>query len=293
MYKYYFGISATFRNERNYLIEWIEFHKKVGAQVIFLYDDRSDDNPKEVLQKYIDSGYVIYHTADKYKLRFPHIKRVASDYSKLCKWVAFIDIDEFLYPSSKIKKENIINILKEFDQENIKAIYVNWLCFGSNNLEKYEDKLIVDRFTKRSDKLFGINCEVKSIVQPSIINRVTNSHIFELKDNNVYYNDRKENNKLGARTRSLELGFNKNIASYFKIYGHDISLDNLGRMSNKQYPPSYRRLCINHYITKSKEEYMNKQDRYDNKRNDRYNMKVFNNLNKYLNMIEDDSIKKI
>jgi Glycosyltransferase family 92 len=45
----YFSICAIFRNEAPYLREWIEFHKLIGAQRFFLYDNGSIDASGAVL----------------------------------------------------------------------------------------------------------------------------------------------------------------------------------------------------------------------------------------------------
>lgn len=290
-YKHYFGISATFRNERPYLKEWIDHYIRIGATIIILYDDRSSDNPLAVLQPYIDRKIVIYHKAQNFVYTYYNVMEVVRNYKYMCKWMAFIDIDEFLYNTKPTEK--LIHILEDYDRSNIRAIHVNWLCFGSNNSNRYLNIPSTSRYTRRCDKLFGLNSEVKSIIQPSIIKNVTSSHIFELQPPNIYYNDNKEPNKLGMNNIILE-NLETNIKPYFASYGVKVTPQNVAnKMSDKQYPPSYARLCINHYITRSKDEYKEKAIRYDSKRPDRYGETAFNNLNKHLNKVEDDHIHRI
>ena len=290
-YPHYFGVSATFRNEKPYLKEWIDHYLKIGATIIFLYDDRSSDNPLTVLQPYIDKKQVIYNRAKNFVYTYYNVMEVVRNYKHLCKWVAFVDIDEFLYNTKP--GEKIINILEEYDRNNIKAVYVNWLCFGSNNSNRHLSIPSTYRYTRRCEKTFGLNSEVKSIIQPSIIKHVDSSHIFHLLPGNSYYNDNKELNKLGMNDSILE-NLESNIKPYFASYGVVVTPQNLpGKMKDKQYPPSYARLCINHYITRSRDEYKEKAIRYDDKRPDRYGEKAFNNLNKYLNKVEDDTIHRI
>lgn len=291
-YKHYFGVSATFRNEKPYLKEWIDFHLKVGAEIIFLFDDRSTDNPLEVLQPYIERNKVIYNKADKHKQRFPHVRQVVNTYKNLCKWVAFIDIDEFLHST---KNEKIVKILREFERSDIKAIYVNWLCYGNSWKNKEGKEGVLQRFTRRSDKMFGLNSEVKSIVQPEVIKDLKTSHIFSLKSGVFYYNDKKEKGKLGEINQQFHDNFDQHIKPYFEAYNKDkvVTITKktaISKMRQKQYPPSYHRLCINHYITKSREEFMGKAKRYDFKRQDRYSTNVFNDINKHLNKVNDPLI---
>jgi hypothetical protein len=43
------AICAVFRDEAPYLAEWVEFHRLVGVEHFFLYDDRSRDASRDVL----------------------------------------------------------------------------------------------------------------------------------------------------------------------------------------------------------------------------------------------------
>ena len=54
----YLSIGAVFKDERDYLQEWIDFHRRVGVEHFFLYDNESSDTPEEVLTPYVDDGLV-------------------------------------------------------------------------------------------------------------------------------------------------------------------------------------------------------------------------------------------
>ena len=56
--KYKVSICAIFKNEAKYLREWIEFHKIVGVEHFYLYNNFSTDDYLSVLTPYIDSGLV-------------------------------------------------------------------------------------------------------------------------------------------------------------------------------------------------------------------------------------------
>lgn len=51
---------AIIKNEAHYIKEWIEFHKLVGVDRFYIYDNESTDNVKDVLKEYIDKGEVVY-----------------------------------------------------------------------------------------------------------------------------------------------------------------------------------------------------------------------------------------
>jgi len=60
--KPYLSICGIYRDEAFYLREWIEFHRLVGVERFYLYDNFSEDNHREVLAPYIESGIVVLRT---------------------------------------------------------------------------------------------------------------------------------------------------------------------------------------------------------------------------------------
>ena len=60
VFKYELGIVTISKNEGPYIQEWIEFHKLLGVKKFYFYDNDSDDNTREVLDKYIKDTSVTY-----------------------------------------------------------------------------------------------------------------------------------------------------------------------------------------------------------------------------------------
>src|SRR5579883_479648 len=56
--KYNLSIVAIFRNEKPYLREWIEYHRLVGVDHFYLYNNKSSDGSLEVLSPFIARGIV-------------------------------------------------------------------------------------------------------------------------------------------------------------------------------------------------------------------------------------------
>lgn len=56
--KYTLSIACMFHDEADYLKEWIEYHRLVGVQHFYLYNNNSSDHYSEVLAPYIESGIV-------------------------------------------------------------------------------------------------------------------------------------------------------------------------------------------------------------------------------------------
>jgi Glycosyltransferase family 92 len=53
-------IATMLRNQRRWLREWIEFNLMMGVDHFIIYDNDSTDQPLEILQHYIDRGYITY-----------------------------------------------------------------------------------------------------------------------------------------------------------------------------------------------------------------------------------------
>lgn len=95
----YLAIAAIYRDDAAYLAEWIEFHRLVGAERFFLYDNLSTDEHRSVLDPYVREGVVVVHD---WPQTFPSgqvpafadcLERHRDD----ARWIAFLDVDEFLF----------------------------------------------------------------------------------------------------------------------------------------------------------------------------------------------------
>jgi hypothetical protein len=138
------------KNEENYIEEWISYHKKLGFDKIFVYENnwRCSSNDESIVKIPFD-GEV------KQTLSYNHF---LSTYHNEFDWVAFFDVDEFLV----LKKHNNV---KDFliNYKDYRSVGINWVLFGDNGIESVidNDYSVLKRFTKRQ---IGVNQHVKSIV---------------------------------------------------------------------------------------------------------------------------------
>jgi len=159
MPKHYLSIVACLKNEAPNIVEWLEFHKLVGAEHFYLYDNESTDNTKEVLQPYVDAGEVSLFYTDMDNCQFACYYNALTAYRDQSVWMAFIDLDEFLFSP----EGELIENLKEFETK-CPGIAVNEVFFGSNNHLTRPDGLVIESYTKREKEL---NKHIKSICQPN------------------------------------------------------------------------------------------------------------------------------
>lgn len=202
-YKYKLAICAIFQNEAPYMKEWIEFHRLLGVEHFFLYNDKSEDHYMEVLQPYINEGVVdLFQCAPKKScLLVDHDEMQGKAYMDCIKknkntieWIIFIDLDEFIFPT---KDNNLYHFLKAYKKHP--ALIVHWQLFGTSNLEKIpKDKLMIEVLTKQSEINFSKNRYIKSIVQPSKVHKFFNPHYF------IYKNKKKAVNSDFQKVQSYE-----------------------------------------------------------------------------------------
>ena len=120
--QYQLSICAIFKNEARYLREWIEFHRIVGVEHFYLYNNNSTDGYLTEIENYIKEGIVDLFQWEMYpgqvQAYMDCIQNKAST-----KWLAFIDIDEFLFP---VEHDGLLEVLEEYDEPDRAAVCVFW-----------------------------------------------------------------------------------------------------------------------------------------------------------------------
>lgn len=190
---YELGIVTLFRNEANYLKEWIEYHHALGVEHFILYNDRSTDNWGEVLEPYINSHLVevIDWFLPPETPLFPSWQMTAYqdglNRSKgNGKWLAFIDVDEFIVPK---KNRTIQECLDQFFP-TAGGVYICWRNFGTNYAYVPQGEPIIPQLTGASHPLHPRNASGKSIVRVDavVIDQIWSPHHLVLKEGAQYYN---------------------------------------------------------------------------------------------------------
>ena len=193
LFSYELGIVTMFQNEANYLKEWVEYHHMLGVDHFLLYNDRSTDHWQEVLEPYIQAKLVevIDHHALPETALFPGWQTAAyKDGLRRSqgntKWLAFIDVDEFILPK---KNSTIPKCLNEF-YSSASAVFICWRNFGTGGLYLERGEPILRHLTTTSDPLHPRNSSGKSIVRVDEVDieEVWSPHQLVLKEGAQYYN---------------------------------------------------------------------------------------------------------
>jgi Glycosyltransferase family 92 len=160
----------TYRDHASYLQEWLEFHMLVGIERFFLYDNGSTDDHEEVLAPYVAEGIVVMHHWPGAGQRYAALNHCVETYRDEARWIAFFDVDEFLFsPSGKPVPE----ILPEYEQWP--AVGVNSAVFLTSGHKARPPGLVIESYLMRRPLNHRA---IKSIVDPKRALRCSGGHYF-------------------------------------------------------------------------------------------------------------------
>lgn len=98
LFLYDLAVTAIFKDEGKYLKEWLDYHLLAGVEHFYLYNNDSSDDYKEVLAPYIEKGFVTLTEWPGRLMMYPAYSDALDKHRFDCRYMAFFDIDEFVYP---------------------------------------------------------------------------------------------------------------------------------------------------------------------------------------------------
>lgn len=215
------GICAIAKDEGPYIEEWVDFHFGIGFSSIAIYDNDSSDGGMDNIKYHDGVSVVDWPSVSGQKAQNSAYEHFFLSNAADLDWVIHLDIDEFI----NIKcAESVSAFLEEFEQAG--GVTLNWRMFGSSGHQNYVPGSVLRRFIHASLPGFGPNAHVKTFYRPSAVERpYVHSPLF-LPD--AIIND--------SQHHIIQL-------RHADILNHNINLE---------------RAQINHYFTKSREEFLAK-----------------------------------
>ena len=165
------GICLFIKDENQYLKEWIDYHKSIGINHFFIYDNQS-------------SYSVTFTLAD---LGLEHVNNISVELwndngiggqmrayedcckkHKDCEYIAFIDTDEFIMLNGY---STIQECLGDFEKKYGKffALGMSWRFYGSNPV--YKTRQPMENYVQYHE-----NEHIKSIVDPKKVLNFKDPH---------------------------------------------------------------------------------------------------------------------
>jgi glycosyl transferase family 92 len=172
------AICCVFKNEADWLKEWIEFHKLIGVTHFYLYNNVSTDHYMEVLKPYLTSGEVELFEFEETPLKTYHQIEIYNHTLSISRgftqWLAAIDTDEFIVPW---ETKNLITYLNGIP-DYVGGIEIHWQTFGTSWIKSLNPgELLIEKLILRAHCSESINKWVKSIVRPHYAKRWESAHV--------------------------------------------------------------------------------------------------------------------
>ncbi|MCC8195011.1 MAG: glycosyltransferase family 2 protein [Deltaproteobacteria bacterium] len=220
---HYLGICAIIRDETPYIEEWVAYYAHLGVEAFYLYDNHSKIPLRDTLakmQRMMGRSRLIVHEAPGRTIQLMTYNHCLAKYGKDCKWIAFVDADEFIAPKLR---NDIPSMLEEF--EGYGGLAMNWKIYGTNGHLKPPEGLQIEKYTMAVPDGYQRNEVVKVIMQPDRTDCFYhNPHTCIVKD--------KEHPIVTENHTPIHLWYSR--------------------------PPSWRIGQINHYYFRSKHEFYKK-----------------------------------
>lgn len=211
--------------EEAYIKEWIDFHLCVGIDRIYVYDNDSPDL-RRILQPYIEKGVVVYKEIHGKARQLDAYNDAVYFFKNRTRYMAFLDVDEFLV--SEDFNQSLKSVIRLIFRKKLLCggIAVNWRVYGSSGYKKAPVGYVIENFCYRCKNDGQGNDCIKTIANPRMIKSFEHVH----------------------------------YPAY--IYG----VHNIDESGNVVYgwsnPVEQTRLIrVNHYFTKSEEEWIMRRSR--------------------------------
>lgn len=164
------AIACLFRNSAFFLREWIEHYLLMGATRFYLCDNLSEDDGREVLRPYVESGVVVLTRCDREfvsqfesEIHTPFFDVVLRAAAGEARWVACMDSDEFVAPV-RADDRDLLTVLRRYEDEPV--VYAHWQLYGTSGVERVPaGRLLCETFVRRGHAHGAGNRLLKAFVQ--------------------------------------------------------------------------------------------------------------------------------
>ncbi len=226
------ALCCIAKDEDEYLSEWIEYYFDIGFSHIYIYDNNDTDSINDIIAKY--QNITIINVRNKTNKDFPLGMQQTcymdcyKEYGKLHDWIAFFDIDEFLYIENG---DNISTFLKKFPKDAT-IIHIYWKVYGDNDILKNNGISCIDRFVL---PLEHDVCWTKDIIENSQLKSI-------LKCNTPIANT--------PRVHSFEV---------LSGVCYDAEYNKCNSKDGHHFPYTHKNAYLKHFRTKSIDEFLKKR----------------------------------
>ncbi len=149
---YKMAICTLIKNEAPWVSDWIEYHRQLGVEHFYLYEDGSTDNTLEVLKPYVEKGIVEVipwatlpdHVAlrdnrfDTYQMKA--FNNCIHRCNGIVEWLAILDIHEYIFPTQH--RDSLISLLDRESRKRTGTVALYRVIFDNDVAEIPNDQQV-------------------------------------------------------------------------------------------------------------------------------------------------------
>lgn len=148
--KHRISLCLIFKDEAPFLKEWLDYHRTIGIDHFYLYNNNSTDNFREILDFYINDGMVTLIEWPEERSQNKCYEHCLNTYKDETNWIGYIDADEFVVPKYKEDINGWFSKWKRFP-----AVKIDWLQFGTSGLIHHDySKNVIEQYVSCWDKFW-------------------------------------------------------------------------------------------------------------------------------------------
>ncbi len=173
-------VAAILKDEGRFVEEWVAYHRLLGVDHFYLYDNDPRQPLGEILAQHRDyvtlRPWLIDHDDPRYPGRNKQLKAYThclENGAASYEWVTFLDCDEFI---ALEEHRDLKAFLHEFEGYN--SIALNWHVFGHNGYYEDPPGLVIESLTRRMKEP---RARTKSVTRNDAIASIESAHRCQLK----------------------------------------------------------------------------------------------------------------
>ncbi len=181
---HYLALCCIVKDEAPFLKEWVAFHSLLGVEHFYVYDNMSKIPVSKILRGYVPDSRLTVRRIEGSPVQIPAYGDCLRNFGPQCRWLGFLDIDEFLVP---LKDSDLRAMLSEF--EEYAGLVVPWRVFSSNGHLKRPSGGVLESYSRRIVTDIAHNIHCKSLVDPSRTLKPNTPHGFLYKPGEYHVNE--------------------------------------------------------------------------------------------------------
>lgn len=148
-FKYYASICLIIRNDHEYLEEWLRWHVGQGVEHFYIYDHASEPSIKEFAKALPDGLQerltIIDFSQSHDFAQHDAYNHCLKKFGRESRWIGYVDSDEMV---RVVDGTDLKTFLKDF--EDNAGLFIGWKTYGANGQRYKSDLPVRERFPTES-----------------------------------------------------------------------------------------------------------------------------------------------